>query len=54
MPAPVDYDDDGTLDKSVYSGGPWHFYHDSGAYNKGIWTGGVAGSAALSACPVIP
>ncbi len=43
VPVPMDYDGDGTADFTVYSGGPWHFYNDNGTYNKGIWTGGVAG-----------
>jgi hypothetical protein len=47
-PAPLDYDGDGKADFTVYSGGPWHFYNSNGTYNKGIWTGGVAGDRALS------
>jgi hypothetical protein len=42
-PVPMDYDGDGAADFSVYSGGPWHFFNDNGSYNRGIWTGGVAG-----------
>jgi hypothetical protein len=48
VPAPLDYDGDGKADFTVYSGGPWHFYNSNGTYNKGIWTGGVAGDKALS------
>ena len=48
LPAPLDYDGDGRADFSVYSGGAWHFYNSNGTYNKGIWTGGVAGDRALS------
>jgi FG-GAP-like repeat len=48
LPAPLDYDGDGKVDFTVYSGGPWHFFNGNGTYNKGIWTGGVAGDKALS------
>jgi len=48
LPAPLDYDGDGELDYTVYSGGPWHFFNDNGSYNKGIWTGGAAGDQGLS------
>jgi exo-beta-1,3-glucanase (GH17 family) len=48
LPAPLDYDGDGAVDFTVYSGGPWHFFNSNGTYNKGIWTGGIAGDQALS------
>jgi len=48
VPAPMDYDGDGTADFTVFSGGPWHFFNDNGSYKKGIWTGGVAGDQAIS------
>ena len=48
LPAPLDYDGDGKMDFTVYSGGLWHFYNSNGTYNSGIWTGGVAGDKALS------
>jgi Subtilase family len=48
LPAPLDYDGDGKADFTVYSGGPWHFYNSNGTYNKGLWTGGIAGDQALS------
>jgi hypothetical protein len=51
-PAPLDYDGDAILDFTYYSGGAWHFYNGNGSYNKGIWTGGVAGDLALSRRPL--
>jgi exo-beta-1,3-glucanase (GH17 family) len=48
LPAPLDYNGDGKVDFTVFSGGPWHFYNSNGTYDKGIWTGGVAGDQALS------
>jgi Calcineurin-like phosphoesterase/Purple acid Phosphatase, N-terminal domain/FG-GAP-like repeat len=48
LPAPLDHDGDGKADFTVYSGGLWHFFNSDGTYNKGIWTGGVAGDQALS------
>jgi hypothetical protein len=48
LPAPLDYDGDGKADFTVYSGGPWHFYNSNGTYNKGLWTGGIAGDQVLS------
>ncbi len=48
LPAPLDYDGDGRVEFTVFSGGPWHFYNDDGTYNKGIWTGGVAGDQGIS------
>jgi hypothetical protein len=48
LPAPLDYDGDGYDEYTVWSGGPWHFYNDNGSYNKGIWTGGVAGDLPIS------
>jgi aldose sugar dehydrogenase len=48
LPAPLDYDGDGAADFTVYSGGPWHFYNQDGTYNKGVWTGGVAGDRPIS------
>jgi hypothetical protein len=41
IPAPVDPDGDGRFERSVFSGGPWHFFNDDGSYSKGIWTGGM-------------
>ncbi len=43
MPAPLDYDGDGAVDRTVYAGGPWHFFNADGSLNKGIWTGGGRG-----------
>ncbi len=54
VPAPLDVDGDGTLDYTVFAGGPWHFFNDNGSLNKGIWTGGVAGDIDLSARPALP
>jgi hypothetical protein len=48
LPAPIDFDRDGVVDFTVFSNGPWHFYNDNGTYNKGVWTGGVAGDIAIS------
>ena len=48
LPAPLDHDGDGDADFTVFSGGPWHFYNDDGTYQKGIWTGGVAGDQPIS------
>jgi len=48
LPAPLDYDGDRKADFSVYSGGPWRFYNHDGSFNKGIWTGGVAGDQPIS------
>jgi aldose sugar dehydrogenase len=48
LPAPLDYDGDGKADFTVYSGGLWHFFNSNGTYNKGIWTGGVAGDQPIS------
>jgi hypothetical protein len=49
MPVPMDYDGDGAADFTVYSGGPWHFFNHNGTYNRGIWTGGVAGDLPVPA-----
>ena len=49
VPAPMDYDGDGTADFMVWSGGPWHFFNDDGSYSKGIWTGVVPGDLAVPA-----
>lgn len=54
LPAPVDPDGDGRFDFSVYSGGPWHWFNADGSYNKGIWTGAVAGDQDVSKRPVLP
>jgi hypothetical protein len=48
LPAPIDYDGNGKVDFTVYSGGPWYFFNGNGTFNKGIWTGGVAGDQAIS------
>jgi hypothetical protein len=48
LPAPTDYDGDGRVDRTVYSGGPWHFYKADGTYYAGVWTGSAAGDRALS------
>ncbi len=48
QPAPLDRDGDGALEFGVLAGGPWHFYQSDGAYESGIWTGGVAGDQAIS------
>ncbi len=48
LPAPLDYDGDGDVDFTIFSGGPWHLYNDDGSYNTGIWTGGVANDQAIS------
>ena len=47
-------DGDGEYEFTVYSGGPWHLFNDDGTYNKGIWTGGLAGDVDVSRRPVIP
>ncbi|HEV8240577.1 MAG TPA: NosD domain-containing protein [Thermoanaerobaculia bacterium] len=49
-PEPLDVDGNGTLDFTLFAGGPWHFYNANGTYAKGIWTGGV-GEKPLSARP---
>jgi hypothetical protein len=48
LPAPLDHDGNGALDYTVYCGGPWHFFNHDGAYNRGLWTGGLADGRALS------
>ena len=48
LPAPLDFDGDGALDFTVWSGGPWHFFNNNGSFNKGIWTGGISGDLPLS------
>ena len=48
LPAPLDYDGDGKADFTVYSGGPWYFFNGNGTFNKGIWTGGIAGDRPIS------
>ena len=48
LPSPLDYDGDGRVDLTVYSKGPWHFYNADGTYNRGVWTGEVAGDQPLS------
>lgn len=48
LPAPLDYDGDGDVDFTIFSGGPWHLYNDDGSYKTGIWTGGVAADQAIS------
>jgi len=53
LPAPLDYDGDGAVDFTVFSGGPWHFYNDDGSYHKGIWGGGVSGDMFVSRLPVV-
>jgi len=54
VPAPLDYNGDGTLDKTMYAGGPWWFYDYGGAFVKNVATGGVAGDMDLSARPAQP
>jgi len=34
VPVPMDYDGDGAVDFTVYSGGAWHFYNFNGSYNS--------------------
>ena len=46
---PMDYDGDGTADFTQLCNGAWHFYNENGSYNKGIWTGGVAGDLPVPA-----
>jgi hypothetical protein len=46
--APVDYDGDGTVDFTLFAGGPWHFFNDDGSYRGGVWVGSQAGARALS------
>ncbi len=29
LPAPLDYDGDGDVDFTIFSGGPWHLYNDN-------------------------
>ena len=48
MPAPLDLDGDGTLEFTVYGGGPWHFYNDDGSYIRGVWAGGLQGDLPIS------
>jgi hypothetical protein len=48
LPAQTDYDGDGRVDRTVYSGGPWHFYKPDGSYYAGVWTGSVAGDRGIS------
>jgi hypothetical protein len=48
LPAPLDYNGDGKLEYTVYSGGPWHFFNANGSYNKGIWIGYAAGDLPIS------
>ena len=43
IPAPGDFDGDGRTDYSMLCNGAWHFFTRTGAYMKGIWTGGVSG-----------
>jgi hypothetical protein len=47
-PSPIDVGGDGKLDRTVYSGGPWHFFNPDGTYHKGIWCGAVAGDLPIS------
>jgi parallel beta-helix repeat protein len=49
-PEPLDVNGDGILDRSIFAGGPWHFYNANGSYAKGLWTGGGA-EQPLSARP---
>jgi ELWxxDGT repeat protein len=51
-PSPLDVDGDGKLDRTVYSGGPWHFFNPDGTYQKGIWCGAVAGDLPISRRPL--
>jgi hypothetical protein len=48
LPGPLDVDGDGRLEYAVYSGGPWHFYQQGGAYDRGVWCGAVAGDLPIS------
>jgi hypothetical protein len=50
-PAPLDVNGDGKLDRAVWSGGAWHFYQASGAYDRGVWCGAVAGDQPISRRP---
>ena len=52
LPSPIDVDGDGKLEYAVWSGGPWHFYQDSGAYDRGVWCGSVAGDLVVSRRPL--
>jgi hypothetical protein len=52
LPAPIDTNGDGKLDRAVWSGGPWHFFNPNGSYLKGIWCGGVAGERPISRRPL--
>jgi hypothetical protein len=54
LPAPLDYDGDGEMDYTMYAGGPWHFFDDTGAFVKNIPTGGVVGDQDVSARPPQP
>lgn len=38
-PEPLDVNGDGIMDRSIFAGGPWHFYNANGTYAKGVWTG---------------
>jgi subtilisin-like proprotein convertase family protein len=51
LPAPIDVNGDGILDRAVWSGGPWHFYQANGSYDRGVWCGAVAGDRAISRRP---
>jgi hypothetical protein len=51
IPAPLDVDGDGRLEYAVWSGGPWHFFTDSGSYDRGVWCGAVPGDRPISRVP---
>jgi hypothetical protein len=36
------------MNLAVYSGGPWHFFNPDGSYDRGVWTGGLAGDQGVS------
>ena len=52
LPAPADVDGDGRLEYAVWSGGPWHFFTDTGTYDRGVWCGGVVGDVPVSRRPL--
>jgi RHS repeat-associated protein len=49
IPAPADYDGDGSSDYSLLCDGAWHFYSKTGAPIKSIWVGNVANDRPIPA-----